>query len=115
MPTYDYECPACGTFEHFQSIKDAPLTKCPKCKKRKVHRLISTGGGIIFKGSGFWETDYNRSSDYQKKAKEETSSTTKPAETPKTEKMPVATAKSETKPETKAETPKPPPKASKKD
>jgi putative FmdB family regulatory protein len=114
MPTYDYECPACGTFEHFQSIKDAPLTKCPKCKKRKVHRLISTGGGIIFKGSGFWETDYNRSSDYQKKTKEETGTTTKPAETPKTETTPAAT-KSETKSETKAETPKPPSKPSKKD
>ena len=59
MPTYDYECQSCGhTFEMFQSMKDKPLTRCPKCPKGKVKRLIGPGAGIIFKGSGFYETDY---------------------------------------------------------
>ena len=58
MPTYDYECGACEkTFEIFQSIKDKLLKKCPKCSKPKLKRLIGTGGGIIFKGSGFYTTD----------------------------------------------------------
>jgi putative FmdB family regulatory protein len=71
MPTYEYACPKCGIVEAFQSIKEPALSKCPQCKKAKVHRMISTGGGVIFKGSGFWETDYNRSSDYASKAKSE--------------------------------------------
>jgi putative FmdB family regulatory protein len=59
MPTYEYACPKCGhAFEQFQSIKDAPLTKCPKCKKTGVKRLIGGGAGLIFKGSGFYITDY---------------------------------------------------------
>jgi len=58
MPTYEYKCQDCGfTFEKFQSMKDKPLEKCPKCDGR-VQRLISSGGGIIFKGSGFYATDY---------------------------------------------------------
>ncbi len=57
MPTYEYECKKCGHFEEFQSITAAPLTRCPKCHG-KVHRLLGTGSGIIFKGSGFYETDY---------------------------------------------------------
>ena len=62
MPTYDYECEKCGhRFEHFQKMSDAPLKKCPKCGK-KVHRLIGGGSGIIFKGSGFYETDYKKKS-----------------------------------------------------
>ena len=69
MPTYDYECPKCGhTFERFQGINDPPLKTCPKCKGRKVKRLIGTGAGIIFKGSGFYATDY-RSKDYRRDAK----------------------------------------------
>jgi putative FmdB family regulatory protein len=61
MPTYEYECDACGhTFEEFQSMSDAALRKCPKCKKMKLQRLIGSGAGIIFKGSGFYETDYKR-------------------------------------------------------
>ena len=71
MPTYEYACPKCGIVEVFQSIKEAALTKCPTCKKAKVQRMVSLGGGVIFKGSGFWETDYNRSSDYQTKSKAE--------------------------------------------
>jgi putative FmdB family regulatory protein len=62
MPTYDYRCDACGhEFDAFQSIMDGALKKCPKCKKQKLRRLIGAGAGIIFKGSGFYETDYKRS------------------------------------------------------
>ena len=57
MPTYGYECKSCGyTFDVLQSMKDEPLKTCPKCGK-KVHRLISGGADIIFKGSGFYSTD----------------------------------------------------------
>ena len=63
MPTYEYACPKCGhTFEVFQSMKDAPLTKCPACKKTGVKRLLGTGAGLIVKGSGFYITDYKKSS-----------------------------------------------------
>jgi putative FmdB family regulatory protein len=74
MPTYEYACPKCGIVEVFQSIKEDALKKCPQCKKQKVTRIVSKGGGVIFKGSGFWETDYNRSADYGKKSKEESGS-----------------------------------------
>ena len=61
MPTYEYECAACGRgFEILQSMKDARLKKCPKCGKLKLHRLIGTGSGMIFKGTGFYETDYKK-------------------------------------------------------
>ncbi|HEY1792343.1 MAG TPA: zinc ribbon domain-containing protein [Opitutaceae bacterium] len=59
MPTYDYACTKCGhQFEKFQSMKDAPLRKCPKCGKPALKRLIGEGAGLIFKGSGFYITDY---------------------------------------------------------
>jgi putative FmdB family regulatory protein len=62
MPTYEYECDKCRKrFELFQSIKDDPIKKCPKCSG-KAHRLIGGGSGIIFKGSGFYETDYKKKS-----------------------------------------------------
>jgi putative FmdB family regulatory protein len=62
MPTYDYECTKCGhAYEHFQKMTDAKLTKCPKCAG-KLKRLIGPGSGIIFKGSGFYQTDYKKSS-----------------------------------------------------
>jgi len=62
MPTYDYKCEACGhEFETFQSITDSPLKKCPKCSKRKLKRLIGMGAALIFRGSGFYCTDYRRS------------------------------------------------------
>mgnify|MGYP000912379188 CR=1 FL=1 len=78
MPTYEYECAKCKkNFEIFQSIKDQPLTKCPTCKG-KVKRLLGTGAGIIFKGSGFYQTDY-RSEGYKQKAKSESSSAPAPA------------------------------------
>ena len=61
MPTYDYECRACGhRFDELQSFSEPPLTKCPACKKNKLERLFGGGGAIIFKGSGFYETDYRR-------------------------------------------------------
>jgi putative FmdB family regulatory protein len=69
MPTYDYACDACGhTFEEFQSFSEAPLKKCPECKKNKLRRLIGTGAAILFKGSGFYQTDY-RSESYKSAAK----------------------------------------------
>lgn len=93
MPTYEYECDACGhTFEEFQSMSDAVLTKCPQCKRKKLKRLIGAGAGIIFKGSGFYETDYKRKnepkpaseapaakSETKTEAKSESKSETKPA------------------------------------
>ncbi len=73
MPTYDYRCDACGhEFEHFQSITSEALRKCPACGKLKLQRLLGTGGGIIFKGSGFYQTDY-RSESYRKAAEAEKS------------------------------------------
>lgn len=61
MPTYEYECSACGhEFEQFESIKALPTKNCPKCGRSKAKRLISGGGGLIFKGSGFYCTDYRR-------------------------------------------------------
>ena len=71
MPTYEYRCNACEhAFERFQSIKARPVKKCPECGKLKVERLISGGGAVLFKGSGFYETDY-RSASYQKAAEAE--------------------------------------------
>jgi putative FmdB family regulatory protein len=68
MPTYDYVCGKCEhAFEHFQSIKAAPLRKCPACGMPALKRLMGAGGGLIFKGSGFYTTDY-RSDSYKKAA-----------------------------------------------
>ena len=73
MPTYEYECTHCGyNFEAFQKMSDKPLQKCPKCN-HKVKRLIGSGSGIIFKGTGFYATDYRKKtsptvSDSQNKA-----------------------------------------------
>lgn len=91
MPTYEYQCDACGhAFEEWQSFKDDALTKCPKCKKNKLRRLFGGGAAIIFKGSGFYETDYRRKDEEKKKGKpaEDKPAETK-AETPKAE--PAAT------------------------
>ena len=69
MPTYEYECSKCGhKFDEFQGITAKLLTKCPKCKKSGLHRLIGTGSGIIFKGSGFYATDYKKSAKKDKGA-----------------------------------------------
>jgi putative FmdB family regulatory protein len=68
MPTYDYECSACEhRFEHFQKITDDPLAVCPKCKRKKLIRLFGTGAAVVFKGSGFYQTDY-RSESYKRAA-----------------------------------------------
>ena len=68
MPTYDYVCDACDhKFELFQSITAEPEKKCPECGKRKLRRLIGPGAAIVFKGSGFYQTDY-RSESYKKRA-----------------------------------------------
>ena len=92
MPTYEYKCDACGyEFERFQSITAAPIKRCPQCGKSKVRRLIGTGAGLIFKGSGFYITDY-RDKSYTDKAKAESGSTSN------------GDGKSETKSETKPET-----------
>jgi putative FmdB family regulatory protein len=79
MPTYEYECQKCGHhFELYQSIKDKPKKKCPKCGGR-LKRLVGTGAGILFKGSGFYQTDYRKPS-YTEGAKKEKGGST-PTET----------------------------------
>ena len=78
MPTYQYECSACGhEFEIIQSMTEKRLTKCPKCAKRALERLIGAGAGIIFKGSGFYETDYKKKTPPTGESKKE------PANSPK--------------------------------
>lgn len=80
MPTYEYECGACGhRFDEFQSITAKSLRKCPACGRLKLQRLIGTGGAIIFKGGGFYETDY-RSDGYRKAEEAERKSGEKKAE-----------------------------------
>jgi putative FmdB family regulatory protein len=80
MPTYEYECEKCGhRFDVFQSMNDEPTKRCPKCKG-KVRRLIGTGAGMIFKGSGFYATDY-RSESYKSQKSSESSES--PAAPPK--------------------------------
>jgi len=80
MPTYDYQCDACNhRFELFQSITAEPEKKCPECGRRKLRRLIGCGAAIVFKGSGFYKTDY-RSDSYKKAEAAEKKSTT-PAST----------------------------------
>ena len=88
MPTYDYACPKCGyTFELVQSMRDEPIKKCPKCKKMGVKRLVGTGAGLIFKGTGFYITDYkNKKPSGGKEGSDSkpaaTTSESKPATTP---------------------------------
>lgn len=91
MPTYEYVCASCGHhMEQFQTFSEKPLTTCPKCKKKKLERQFGTGAAILFKGSGFYETDY-RSDNYKSGAKAD--STPPPAES-----KPEAPKASETKP-----------------
>ncbi len=87
MPTYEYLCDRCShQFEEFQSITARPLQVCPSCKRRGLRRLIGTGAGVIFKGSGFYQTDY-RSESYKKAVE---------AEKPKPESKPADGKSSET-------------------
>ena len=79
MPTYEYLCGQCGKkFEQFQSITAKPVRKCPACGRRSVRRLIGAGAGVIFKGSGFYQTDY-RSDSYRKSAEKEKPPTASPS------------------------------------
>ena len=93
MPTYDYRCDGCGhEFERFQSMKDKVQRKCPECGELKLKRLIGSGGAVIFKGSGFYQTDY-RSASYKKaaeaeKKKDSTKDTTKEGTSAKSEPKP---------------------------
>ncbi|HSV99144.1 MAG TPA: zinc ribbon domain-containing protein [Sedimentisphaerales bacterium] len=92
MPTYEYACTECEhQFEEFQSITAKPLRKCPQCGKMSLRRLIGTGAGFLFKGSGFYCTDYR--SDGYKKAADSGTAKDKPAEKTetKTESKPAAT------------------------
>lgn len=71
MPTYEYECGACGhRFEKFQSMTEKPIRKCPECGKDKTERIIHGGAGVLFKGSGFYQTDY-RSKSYKEAARKD--------------------------------------------
>lgn len=94
MPTYDYVCERCKhEFEEFQSITAKPLRDCPKCGKRSLKRLIGAGAGVIFKGSGFYQTDY-RSEGYRKAAdadKPKTESSDSKPDKPKSDAKPAAT------------------------
>ena len=77
MPTYDYVCDGCGhAYELFQSMTDGVKKTCPKCGKKKLRRLIGAGGAIVFKGSGFYKTDY-RSESYKQGAAAESGSSGK--------------------------------------
>src|SRR4051794_17025659 len=116
MPTYEYKCSACDyTFERFQSITADPIKRCPECGKSKVKRLLGTGAGVIFKGSGFYTTDY-RDKGYAEKAKAESGggtssgdakSDSKPATDanakPATTTSGAESSKPESKPESKSE------------
>ena len=83
MPTYEYHCDGCQHhFDEFQSITERPLRKCPKCRKRKLRRIFGTGAAVLFKGAGFYQTDY-RSESYKAAAKAEQEAA-KPATAEKT-------------------------------
>jgi putative FmdB family regulatory protein len=100
MPTYDYSCDACRhEFEVFEPITAKPQKKCPKCRKNRLRRLFGAGAGLIFKGSGFYKTDY-RSDSYKKAAEAEKPKTDSASSTDssnKTEAAKTESVKSETK------------------
>jgi putative FmdB family regulatory protein len=94
MPTYEYECRACGhRFEKYQSITAAPVRTCPKCRKARVRRLLGAGAALLFKGPGFYATDYPSSSHREgakKEAAAETASAPKKEDAPQTPPKPSA-------------------------
>ena len=100
MPTYDYRCRECGyTFEEFQSMKSELLVKCPSCGKPALKRLMASGVGMIFKGSGFYQTDYKNTGSVS-------GNSTSTSESSKSEKKPGKPATSEeTKSEKKSDSP----------
>ncbi len=92
MPTYDYSCPKCGhAFELVQSMRDEPIKQCPKCKKSGVKRHVGGGAGLIFKGSGFYITDY-RNKDSAAKEKRKAGGEPKRAESKPAETKPAVSA-----------------------
>ena len=94
MPTYGYLCPACGhEYEKLQKISDSTRVKCPRCGKRGK-RLISGGAGIVFKGSGFYETDYKRAATSEKKEPAETAAAASGKDSDSSEKKPSDAKKS---------------------
>ena len=97
MPTYEYECPEGHTFEKFQKMTDKPRAKCPTCGKAAA-RLISGGAGLVFRGSGFYITDYGKDGKGPRKPEK----TEKPSESKAESKTESKPAKSETKPSKKA-------------
>ncbi|MCI0448488.1 MAG: zinc ribbon domain-containing protein [Chlorobi bacterium] len=98
MPIYEYQCSNCGhKLDELQRISEPPLTKCPNCRKDTLKRLIGSGAGLIFKGSGFYLTDYKKSSSQKDKSKGETASKTET----NTERKTAAEAKPSTKEESK--------------
>jgi len=114
MPTYEYRCQACGhEFELFQQMSEAVKRKCPACSKPKLERLIGTGAGVIFKGGGFYQTDY-RSEGYKKAAEADAKpSSAKEEAKPAAAASAPATGEPGTGPEKKAPSPPPPAKESK--
>ena len=90
MPTYDYRCESCGhEMELFQSMAESPRRKCPACSRLKLRRVIGPGAGIIFRGSGFYQTDYRsrsyrKGAESEKKARESAKSTDNGSDKPST-------------------------------
>ena len=83
MPTYEYQCQSCKRIhETFQTITAKPLTKCPRCKTGKLKRLLGSGSGFLFKGSGFYSTDYRSKSYREGKKRDEQSKPSSPAPAP---------------------------------
>ncbi|HVT90783.1 MAG TPA: FmdB family zinc ribbon protein [Tepidisphaeraceae bacterium] len=103
MPTYEYKCDACGyAFEKFHSITAKPIRKCPRCGKLKIRRLLGTGAGMIFKGSGFYITDY-RSEGYKSAAKADSGTTSSGGSSDTKSKEAAKPAATESKPAAKTE------------
>ena len=102
MPTYDYQCTACDhEFEHFQSMSSPVKRKCPECGKPKLKRLIGPGAAVVFKWSGFYQTDY-RSESYKKRAAEDKKSASPSTDSKKSDSKSTPSPKSKDKPATQA-------------